>query len=80
MEMTVAKAARHSRLMFAGLFLAIASTTAHADERCQQLEALNQQYAGVSLTATQKALKRKLVGWYYHNCKTSTRRASATGW
>ena len=39
-----------------------------ADGRCQQLEALNVQYAGVQLTTEQQRLKRKLVAWYYGHC------------
>jgi hypothetical protein len=39
-----------------------------ADERCQQLESLHAQYAGVELTAEQKVLKQKLVAWYYGHC------------
>jgi len=46
-----------------------------ADPRCQQLEALNRQYMGVSLTSQQQQLKRRLVAWYNANCRT--RRASA---
>jgi hypothetical protein len=69
--------ARHSRrALCAGFFLTIASTAAPAaDERCGQLEALNQQYIGVSLTTEQKLIKRKLVAWYNSNCR-STKRAS----
>jgi hypothetical protein len=40
-----------------------------ADARCQQLESLNAQYAGAELTIDQKKLKRKLVMWYYENCR-----------
>ena len=58
----------------AGLFLSLTSTASLADYRCKQLEELNQQYMGVSLTADQQALKRKLVAWYNANCKM--RRAS----
>ena len=79
MDMTVTVAARHSRLILAALFFAITSTAASADDRCQQLEALNQQYAGVTLTSTQQALKRKLVAWYYRNCRKPARRAAASG-
>ena len=39
-----------------------------ANENCQQLEALSQQYAGVTLTAGQEKLKRRLVVWYERNC------------
>jgi hypothetical protein len=58
-----------------GLFVAFASTASLAsDSRCQQLEELNRQYMGVSLTSEQQALKRRLVAWYNANCRT--RRAS----
>jgi hypothetical protein len=46
-----------------------------ADSRCQQLEELNRQYMGVTLTSAQQQLKRKLVAWYNTNCRQ--RRASA---
>jgi hypothetical protein len=61
----------------AGLFLAVAATAASADERCQQLVALNQQYKGVALTSDQKQLKVQLVSWYKSNCM-KTRSAAAT--
>ena len=64
-------------VLCAGLFLAVAATTAPADERCQQLVALNQQYKGVALTSDQKQLKVQLVSWYKANCGT-TRSAAAT--
>jgi hypothetical protein len=64
-------------VLCAGLFLAVAATTASADERCQQLVALNQQYKGVALTSDQKQLKAQLVSWYKTNCG-NTRSASAT--
>jgi hypothetical protein len=67
-------------VLCAGLFLAVAATTAttaSADERCQQLVALNQQYKGVALTIDQKLLKVQLVSWYKANCM-KTRSASAT--
>jgi hypothetical protein len=54
MDLTSTIFARHSRRLCVALFLAVPSTAALADERCQQLEALNQQYAGVQLTSTQK--------------------------
>ncbi|MEA2989931.1 MAG: hypothetical protein QOG83_2642 [Alphaproteobacteria bacterium] len=67
---------RHApAVLCAGLFLSITSTASLADQRCQQLEALNRQYAGVSLTTDQKMLKRRLVAWYKQNC--SSRRADA---
>lgn len=40
-----------------------------ADERCQELESLHAQYAGVKLTPKQERLKRKLVAWYYGHCR-----------
>jgi hypothetical protein len=58
----------------AGLFLSVTSTSSMADPRCMQLEELNRQYLGVSLTSDQQALKRKLVAWYNANCRQ--RRAS----
>jgi len=60
----------------AGLFLSLTSTAsmAQSDSRCTQLEELNRQYMGVSLTSDQQALKRKLVAWYNANCRQ--RRAS----
>jgi hypothetical protein len=39
-----------------------------ANDNCQQLEALSQQYAGVTLTVGQEKLKRRLVVWYEKNC------------
>ena len=57
----------------AGLFLLMA-TPAAADYRCYQLEALNRQYMGVSLTTDQRRIKRRLVAWYNANCRV--RRAS----
>ena len=63
-------------LLCAGLTFAVAGT-ARADDRCQQLEALHRQYAGVALSSEQKRIKRQLVAWYNRNCKQ--RRASAGG-
>jgi len=63
-------------LVGAGLFFAV-SGAAKADDRCQQLEALHRQYAGVALSAEQQRIKRQLVAWYNKNCKQ--RRASAGG-
>jgi hypothetical protein len=51
------------------------TSPAMADPRCQQLEALNRQYTGVTLTADQKKIKRRLMAWYNQNCRS--RRASA---
>ena len=69
MDLTSGVVARHSRaVLFAGLFLGISSTGALSNEKCQQLEDLSRQYAGVELTSAQKQLKRKLMAWYHKNC------------
>jgi hypothetical protein len=69
MDLSSSVFARHSRTaLTAGLFLTITSTGALSNEKCQQLENLARQYAGVELTGPQKQLKRKLVAWYYKNC------------
>ena len=69
MDLNSSVFARHSRAaLTAGLFLTITSTGALSNEKCQQLENLARQYAGVELTGPQKQLKRKLVAWYYKNC------------
>jgi hypothetical protein len=44
-------------------------TSSRADVRCQQLEELRAQYAGVELSSEQKQLKRQLVAWYYGHCR-----------
>lgn len=49
--------------------VSIVMPQARADERCQQLEALHAQYAGVQLTPEQQQLKRTLVAWYYGHCR-----------
>ena len=78
MDPTPSVFARLSRVaLSAGLFLTISSTGALSNEKCQQLENLARQYAGVELTSLQKQLKRKLVAWYYKNC--GERRAAARG-
>jgi hypothetical protein len=38
------------------------------DGRCQQLQALHAQYAGVTLTRDQQAMKRQMTAWYYGHC------------
>jgi hypothetical protein len=53
-----------------GLLLIVHPTVSSADDNCQQLEAISQQYAGVELTAVQKKMKRRMVAWYYKNCRT----------
>ncbi|MGA8611059.1 MAG: hypothetical protein WB760_04975 [Xanthobacteraceae bacterium] len=50
-------------------FVGLVPTQSFADDRCQQLEALHAQYAGVELTAYQKQIKVKLVAWYYTHCR-----------
>jgi hypothetical protein len=76
--LVVDRTARHSRIVLAaGIFLTFASTGALADERCQQLEALARQYAGVSLTSAQQSMKRQMLAWYRQNCRS--RRAAASG-
>ena len=66
MDLTSSVFARLSRAaLSAGLFLTISSTGALSSEKCQQLENLARQYAGVELTSLQEQLKRKLVAWYY---------------
>lgn len=68
---------RHSRrMLYAGLFLTIASTASLANDNCQRLEELDRQYAGVTLTSDQQQLKRKLVAWYHKNCGSTRRVAS----
>jgi hypothetical protein len=62
-----------------GLSLAMTSSAALGNENCQKLEALAQQYAGVTLTSSQKVLKRRLVTWYKQNCgsrREDTRRVA----
>jgi uncharacterized protein YeaC (DUF1315 family) len=75
--MVLTSAALIRPVLCAGLLLAAAATTASADDRCQQLVALNQQYKGVALTADQKQIKVQLVSWYKANC-TRSRSAAAT--
>jgi hypothetical protein len=42
---------------------------AQADDNCQRLESLALEYAGVTLSAEQEHLKRRLVIWYKENCR-----------
>jgi hypothetical protein len=49
-------------------FVAFVPTRSFADDRCQQLEALHAQYAGVQLTSYQKQVKVVLVAWYVAHC------------
>jgi hypothetical protein len=51
-----------------GLVLIASPTRSFANEHCQQLETLSQQYAGVELTFVQKQMKRRMVLWYSQNC------------
>jgi len=64
-------------LLCAGILTTLTSTVLLADPRCQQLEALNRQYAGVKLTAEQQSLKRQLVAWYNSNCRAASTRAAS---
>jgi hypothetical protein len=53
----------------AGLLFSFAATAAFAaDERCDQLVALDKQYRGVALTSEQKQMKVQMVAWYKENC------------
>ena len=54
-----------------------AARPAIADERCQQLESLAQQYAGVELNPAQRQIKRRMVVWYENNCRRTNRSAEA---
>jgi hypothetical protein len=58
----------------AGLVLAFSSHAALSTESCEQLEALANQHASVSLTSEQKELKRKMVVWYSTHCVRQARR------
>lgn len=40
----------------------------YGNDNCRLLEEMNRQYAGVVLTVTQKAIKKKLVWWYRRHC------------
>jgi hypothetical protein len=71
-----AVALRFGLALCAGLASSAVSTAALADARCQQLVALDRQYAGVALTSAQQSLKRKLVAWYNVNCGQTRRTAS----
>jgi hypothetical protein len=45
-------------------------TASFADENCQRLEALAQQYAGgVELTTYERQIKARMVVWYGRNCR-----------
>ena len=50
-------------------------TQSFANEDCQRLEALAQQYAGVELTTYEKQIKAKMVAWYGRNCRGGHRTA-----
>ena len=65
---------RSLRLFCTAFFLTFVSTSALADGRCEQLEALARQYAGVALTSAQEQMKRRMVSWYKQNC--GSRRSS----
>jgi hypothetical protein len=50
-------------------------TQSFADENCQRLEALAQQYAGIELTTYEKQIKARMVIWYGRNCRGGRRSA-----
>jgi hypothetical protein len=52
-----------------GFLLIAGPTRSFANENCQQLEALSEQYASVELTFVQKQMKRRMVLWYSKNCR-----------
>jgi hypothetical protein len=52
-----------------GVCVMLIRTQSFPDERCQQLQALRAQYAGVELTSDQKQMKVKLVVWYNSHCR-----------
>jgi hypothetical protein len=52
-----------------GVCLMLVQTQSFTNERCQQLQALRVQYAGVELTSDQKQMKVKLVAWYNSHCR-----------
>ena len=57
------------RAIIIGAILLATCAPASADGRCRQLEELSRQYAGVTLTAYERAVKVRLVNWYRRNCK-----------
>jgi len=63
-------------MLCAGLFLCLTPSAGFADERCAQLVALRNQYAGVVLTEEQKQIKFQLVAWYRANCGRATLHAA----
>jgi hypothetical protein len=56
-------------------FLLAIPRQSFANDNCQRLETLAQQYAGVELTAYQKQIKAKMVVWYGRNCRGGRRTA-----
>jgi hypothetical protein len=50
-------------------FVGFVPAPSFADDRCQQLEVLHAQYAGVELTPDQKQIKVQLVAWYNVHCR-----------
>jgi hypothetical protein len=70
-----------SRLAACGLgialFVFVAPGPSFANDNCQRLEALSQQYAGVELTTDQQRLKARLVVWYNRNCHDRRQAAAA---
>ena len=68
-----------SAVTLAIALLSTACTSALADERCDQLVALNRQYAGVRLNDEQRAMKVRLVAWYKANCGGRSGRRALLG-
>jgi hypothetical protein len=55
-------------IAFAVVAAAFPTPVLATDGRCQQLEALHAQYAGVTLTPDQQAMKRQMTAWYHGHC------------
>jgi hypothetical protein len=55
-------------ISFVVVVTAFPTSVLAADGRCQQLEALHAQYAGVTLTLEQQTMKRQMTAWYRGHC------------
>jgi len=55
-------------ISFVVVVTAFPTSVLAADGRCQQLEALHAQYAGVTLTPEQQTMKRQMTTWYRGHC------------
>jgi hypothetical protein len=51
------------------IVLVVSIKPAQADDSCHRLEALAQEYAGVTLSTEQERLKHRLIIWYKENCR-----------